>query len=199
MYQLLYSSWAYATGRIIIPILKTNRLRHRDVIMPRVMQQEVAELGLDTDSAHPSLLHHSCARGVTRCSSVQASVTQQISTLSSPLGRGGLWNCHSWFDRKSLITEYSPQSPNTPPRESREPHSKVGIYMSLVTSPIRHLICAGSPHPFGPCPESKTGFHIMWRAGYVQVRVGFSSFWGPRVWKLRLSLGAGGIILLQET
>lgn len=96
---------------------------------------------------------------------------------------------------KSLITEYSPQSPNTPPRESREPHSKVGIYMSLVTSPIRHWICAGSPHPFGPCPESKTGFHIMWRAGYLQVRAGFSSFRGPRVWKVRLSLGAGGIIL----
>ena len=117
--------------------------------------------------------------------------------LSSPLGRGGLWNCHSWFDIEKLnhwvltpVSKYSTQSQGS--------HIPRWESMSLVTSPIRHWICAGSPHPFGPCPESKTGFHIMCRAGYLQVRAGFSSFRGPRVWKLRLSLGAGGIILRQE-
>ena len=85
--------------------------------MPRVIQQEVAELGLDTDSAYSSLLLHSCVHGVTRCSSVQASVTQQISTLSLlPWEEVAYGTAILDLISKSLIIEYSPQSPNTPPR-----------------------------------------------------------------------------------
>lgn len=86
MYQLLYSSRAYATGRIIIPILKANRLRHRDVIA-QGHAAEVAELGLDTDSAHPPAASLMCSwcHEMFLCAGFSDPADQH----PSPLGRGG--------------------------------------------------------------------------------------------------------------
>lgn len=77
---------AYAIGMISIPILKMRRLRHREVIVPRVTSKQVAKLGLDPRQCMLLLTPWFIPfRDVIGSFPAQAQVTPQICALTAHL------------------------------------------------------------------------------------------------------------------